>query len=126
MRKTFLFAVFAALLACTNETSDGLGPVVGTLAQSSYCGDSGSDCIELAELSRGCLGSHREQACSSRAGDFTRVDDNLYFDGAGQLAAVERAPDPNDETPPGWYGLNLEDCIPVGEERRVLCDSLGP
>lgn len=94
------------------------------LSRSGYCGDGGTECITLASLSQGCIGSHTEQTCTLYNQSFTKVggDDaaDLYFDPDGVLHAVHRLEDVRNC--PDWYGLNLSGCVPTGEPITVSCE----
>lgn len=102
---------------------------VGPLSDSNYCGDSGEDCIPLASLSQGCIGSHTEQACNALEGNFTRVggDDaaDLYFNDAGELAAVRSISADDIATCEKWFGMDLSKCFEVGKAVQVECDGSG-
>jgi hypothetical protein len=120
--------VVLGCLACSKGDSEHCGDehcAVGTLPASQYCGDPGGDCLRLASLSHGCIGSHTELSCDACAGTFVRVggDDaaDLYFDGDGKLAAVRRIGE-GTPTCEAWFGLNLSDCVARGKPVEVDCD----
>lgn len=100
---------------------------VGTLAESDFCGDTGEDCSTLKQLGTGCIGSHTEQTCEACAGRFVRAgigDDVSLFYQDGKLAAVKRN-DKSTATCEAWFGIDLSDCVDVGNEVTVLCRQVG-
>jgi hypothetical protein len=98
---------------------------VAALPASYYCRVTGRDCGRLESLSKDCIGSHTEVTCHGCAGTFVRVgsDDaaELFFDSAGNLAAVRRFGDWN-ATCAAWSGLDLSDCVNIGKPVEVACD----
>jgi hypothetical protein len=98
---------------------------VQALADNPWCG---ADCPALADLSRGCIGSHTEQDCTFCGETYVRIGRNdgatLYYRPTGEVAAVaERGLDAAcDET---WSGLDLSTCVDQGEPREVLCEGQG-
>lgn len=125
MPRTTLLALL--LGACATPTSSPC--LAGALAESSYCGDGGEDCIALAELSQGCIGSHTEQPCTSGSVAYTRTggDDaaTLFFATDGALAAVRRVGAGTGACADAWFGLDLSDCEATGAEVVVPCDGNG-
>lgn len=116
--------------ACVAAVGVGVNCVGGdcpvrALVDNPYCG---ADCPALADLSRGCLGSHTEQDCVFCGETYVRIGGNdgatLYYHPTGEVAAVnvvegERICDD------AWYGLDLSTCVDRGEQRRVPCEGGG-
>lgn len=125
MPRSTLLALLLA--ACGAQTTSPC--LAGALSESSYCGDSGEDCIALADLSQGCIGSHTEQPCTSGSVAYTRTggDDaaTLFFATDGTLAAVRRVGAGDGTCEDAWFGLDLSDCEATGDEVVVPCDGNG-
>ena len=100
--------------------------VVGDLPQSSWCGDDGTDCIALADLSQGCIGSHVEQDCKLGEETYVRVPEsdsaNLFFGTNGALVAVQVLGQGSGDCMDDWFGPDLSTCALVGEPKTVNCD----
>jgi hypothetical protein len=125
--------VLLLAVSCAGRTPDdtcgqAACGAVGDLSASDFaCTDTGG-CNEIAWWSKGCMGSHLEQDCTTCGRTFVRLTEgdaaDLYFED-GELVAVERKDRPTDACATTWYGLDLSACEPVGEPRRVRCDGTG-
>ncbi|HTV17766.1 MAG TPA: hypothetical protein VMG12_03820 [Polyangiaceae bacterium] len=100
---------------------------VGALSANPYCG---SECQRLEELSQGCLGSHTEQECDACGITYTRVggnDDSVpFYDAQGEMVGIQMVGQGDGACVDAWYGIDLSECVPRGEVRRVVCDAPGP
>jgi hypothetical protein len=98
---------------------------VQALADNPWCG---ADCPALADLSRGCIGSHTEQDCTFCGETYVRIGGNdgatLYYRPTGEVAAVN-ADEGDRVCDDAWYGLDLSTCVDQGEPREVLCEGQG-
>ena len=124
MRARLHLAITLLAYGCSDPTHTEC--VVGELPESSGCGDGGTDCIVLADLVQGCMGSHTEQDCTVGRDTFIRVPEsdvtNLFFHQDGTLAAVQNLDEGSGDCADDWYGLDLSTCERIGEPEQVNCE----
>jgi hypothetical protein len=115
------------------SSCSGDGCLAGDLRENPYCG---SNCQRLRELSQGCIGSHTEQTCFSYGTPYLfyiEVGGNdgvrPFYNAHGKMVAIQILGDGTNvgdrkrsACNDAWYGMNLSECTPTSEVRRVLCE----